>query len=63
MCVICVGYVYVACVGFVKSQHEKCNFKEQPMTAQLKINIAMPQAARHENRESAEIRLESRANL
>jgi hypothetical protein len=46
-----------------KSQHEKCNFKEQPMTAQLKINIAMPEAARHENRESAEIRLESKANL
>ena len=46
-----------------KSQHEKCNFKEQPMTAQLKINIAMPEAARHENRESVEIRLESKANL
>ena len=46
-----------------KSQHEKCNFKEQPMTAQLKIKIAMPEAARHENRESVEIRLESKANL
>ena len=46
-----------------KSQHEKCNFKEQPMTAQLKINRAMPEAARHENRESVEIRLESKANL